>query len=176
VFFKSSLFYGKNACLVRQCLPKDKVLAAFSASGIQMDYSDTAPEEEKQFLASECEKRLSESVRRKTANKLRVLLGKPAIDTYLDRVRAALGATPQEIRFLGRRDSGPRIFETIPAATAFLKKPAFDFGNPAETYVYEITYSNGAEFGRHVDSLKELRALHQTTEKLAAHMASLSIK
>ena len=104
---------------------------------------------------------------------MRTLLGSPAINTYLDRVRAALGAIPQEIRFLARRDSAPRVFETIPEATSFLKTPDFDFGNPTERYVYQITYSNGAEFERQVDSLDDLRRLHEQTDKLAAHMASL---
>lgn len=62
---------------------------------------------------------------------------------------------------------------TIPDATEFLKSPDFDFGNPTETYVYQITYSNGAEFERQVDSLEELRRLHEQTDLLAAHMASL---
>ena len=78
-------------------------------------------------------RQLTDKAKRKAADKLRALLGKPAINTYLDRVRAALGATPQEIRFLARHDSAPRVFETIPEATAFLKKPDFDFANPTET-------------------------------------------
>ena len=154
-------------------VPKDKVIAAFSALGMQMEYPDRAPEEEKQRLAQEFGERLTTQTRRKAADKLRALLGKPAINTYLDRVRAALGAIPQEIRFLARHDSAPRVFETIPDATAFLQSPDFDFGNPTETYVYQITYSNGAEFERQVDSLEDLRRLHEQTDKLASHMASL---
>ena len=84
-----------------------------------------------------------------------------------------MGATPQEIRFLARHDSAARVFETIPDATAFLKMPDFDFSNPTEKYVYQITYSDGAEFDRQVDSLESLRLLHEQTAKLATHMASL---
>jgi len=154
-------------------VPKDKVVAAFSALGMQMDYSDNAPEEEKQRLARDFAGHLTGKVKRKAADKLRGLLGKPAIHTYLDRVRAALGATPQEIRFLARHDSAARVFETIPDATAFLKKPDFDFSEPTETYLYQITYSDGAEFERQVASLEHLRQLHEQTDILASHMASL---
>ena len=154
-------------------VPKDKVIAAFSAMKMQMDYPDRAGEDEKQRLAQEFEKQLTSNGKRKAADQLRALLGKPAINTYLDRVRAALGATPQEIRFLARHDSAPRVFETIPEATRFLKKPDFDFADPTERYLYQITYSNGAEFERQVDSLDDLRRLHEQTDKLAAHMASL---
>jgi hypothetical protein len=154
-------------------VPKDKVIAAFSALKMQMDYSDKAPEDEKRRLTQVFEKQLTSKVKRKAADNLRTLLGKSAINTYLDRVRAALGATPQEIRFFARHDSAPRVFETIPEATIFLNEPDFDFANPTESYVYQITYSNGAEFERQVDSLDDLRRLHEQTEKLAAHMASL---
>ena len=153
-------------------VPKDKVIAAFAGLNMQMDYPDTAPEDEKQRLVREFEKRLTGKVKAKAAESLRALLGKPAINTYLDRVRAALGAIPQEIRFFARHDSSPRVFETIPDATAFLRRPDFDFNKPTETYVYQITYSDGAEFERHVNSLAELRRLHDQTEKLANHMAS----
>jgi hypothetical protein len=154
-------------------VPKEKVIASFSSLGLQMDYPDKAPEEEKQRLVREFEGRLTNKARQKAADKLRGLLGKPAINTYLDRVRAALGAIPQEIRFIARHDSAPRVFESISDATLFLKKPDFDFGNPAETYVYQITYSNGTEFEREVDTLGDLCRLHEQTDLLAAHMASL---
>ncbi|MCC6125907.1 MAG: hypothetical protein IT426_13155 [Pirellulales bacterium] len=154
-------------------VPKEKVIAAFSALKMQMDYPDRASEAEKQDLAQRFLQSLTEKMRSKAAGKLRNLLGKAAINTYLDRVRAVLGATPQEIRFLARHYSAPRIFATISAASAFLKKPDFDFRNPTETYVYQITYSNGTEFERVVDSLDYLRQLHEQAEKLASHIASL---
>jgi hypothetical protein len=154
-------------------VPKEKVIAAFSVFGMQMDYPDKASEEQKRQLVQDFEHRLTNKARHAAADKLRALLGKPAITTYTDRVRAALGAIPQEIRFLGRHDSAPRVFESIPDATAFLREPDFDFATPTETYVYQITYSNGAEFERHVVSLADLRRLHEQTHRLASHMASL---
>jgi len=140
---------------------------------LPMDYPDRASEEEKRLLSSRFTERLTNANKRKVAERLRNLLGKPSLATYRDRVRAALGALPQEIRFIARHDSAPRVFNTISSATAFLRKPDFDFNNPAEMYLYQITFSNGAEFERQVDSLDNLRSLHRQTEKLAAHMASL---
>jgi hypothetical protein len=155
-------------------VPKDKIIAAFASSGMKMDYSDRASEAEKQQLASMFEGQLNNKTKRKAAEALRASLGKAAVNTYQDRVRAALGATPQEIRFIARHDSSPRIFDCISKATNFLHNPDFDFTNPKEIYLYQITYSNGTEFERQVDSLDELRQLHEQTEKLAAHLASLS--
>ena len=96
------------------------------------------------------------------------------INTYVDRVRAALGALPQELRFIAQRLSKPVVFESIPDATQFLKNPQFDFAAPAENFIYEITYSNGTEFERPVGKLDELRALHQQIERLAQHMSALA--
>jgi hypothetical protein len=154
-------------------VPKDKIIAAFSALGMDMDYPDKASEDEKTALAQNFEKRFTKRAKTQTADKLLNLLGKAAVNTYLDRVRAALGATPQEIRFLARQDSLPRVFETLADATRFLEKPDFNFNNPAESYVYQITYSNGSEFECVVESLDSLRRLHGQTEKLASHMASV---
>ncbi len=155
-------------------VPKDKVTNAFSTLGMPMDYLDSASEEEKHLLARHFAKRLTEAAKRKASQRLHVLLGTPAIDTYLDRVRSNLGAIPQEIRFVSRRESSPRTFETIAEATSFLHNPDFDFQNPAESYLYQITYSDGTEFERHVDSLELLRRLHNHTDMLASHMTSIT--
>jgi len=153
--------------------PKVKVVAAFSSLGMQMDYPDKASEEEKQRLVAEFLKKLSDDTKARAASELCALLGGPSLTTYRDRVRAALGALPQQLRFIARHDSDPRVFESIADATAFLKRPDFDFSKPSERYVYEITYTDGSEFEREVASLGELRALHAETDRLAAHMSAL---
>ena len=154
--------------------PKEKVLSAFESLGLQVDYPDKAPEEEKQKLVRDFQRKLSDNLEHEAADRLRELLGLPAIETYIDRVRAAIGALPQEIRFLGRHDSAPRVFKKITDATAFLERADFDFSSPVETYLYQITYSDGTEFERGVTSLAELKALHGHTDRLAKHMGVLA--
>lgn len=107
------------------------------------------------------------------AQELRQLVGEVSLDSYVDRVRAALGALPQEIRFISQKQSKPAIFESINDATTFLKKTTFDFSAATENCIYEITYSNGTEFERTVASVDELRKLHQQIERLAQHVSSL---
>ena len=43
-----------------------------------------------------------------------------------------------------------------------------------ESYLYQITYSDGSEFEKSVSSLKELKELHKQIEILTEHMNSLS--
>jgi hypothetical protein len=154
--------------------PKDKVLQAFANLGLQADYPDKAAEPVKQKLAQDFERKFTDTVKHGVAEQLRDLLGAPTIATYIDRVRAAMGALPQEFRFIARRDSAARVFSKISAATAFLEHPDFDFSNPAESYVYQITYSDGTEFEREVAMLEDLKELHRNTDRLAQHMGALA--
>jgi hypothetical protein len=113
-------------------------------------------------------------VKPKIAATLISLVGETSVNTYVDRVRAALGALPQELRFIMQHQSKPVVFESIPEATAFLEKPCFDLESPTEHYLYEITYSDGSEFERPVTSLEDLRKLHLDIERLAEHISSLT--
>lgn len=153
--------------------PKVKVVTAFSNLGMQVDYPDKSTEKTKQKLATKFASQLTASMKRKAASELRKLIGDASIRSYVDRVRGAMGALPQEIRVKARRDSSPRIFETIPDATNFIASPNFDFSDPSETFVYEITYTDGTEFERVADTLDDLRSLHGELEVLAAHMDML---
>lgn len=155
-------------------VPKAKIIAAFQKLGLHIDYPDKLAEEKKAQLADAFERGLTPKNRRKAAAKLRELVGEPSLNTYVDRVRAALGALPQELRFVARRQSKPMVFESIPEATEFLGNPKFDFGSPAEDFIYEITYSDGTDFERPVATLDELRALHHQIDRLVQHVSALA--
>ncbi len=154
-------------------VPKAKIVSAFQKHSLQIDYPDKLPEPKKARLADAFERGLTEPIRAQVAGTLRALIGDTSIATYVDRVRAALGALPQEIRFISQWQSKPVIFESITEATKFLKRPTFDFDSPHESYVYEITYSDGTEFERLVGTLDEVRELHREIDRLAKHVAGL---
>lgn len=154
-------------------VPKAKIVQAFQSIGLTIDYPDKVHEAHKQELADRCRRALNKRACRRVAASLQNLIGQSVLDAYVDRVRGALGALPQELRFLCRKSSMPQIFETIPDASAFLDDPRFDFSSPTDGYLYEITYSDGTEFQREVTTLDQLRVLHQQIERLATHVASL---
>jgi len=156
-------------------VPKDKVVAAFDAMGLKMDYPDDSPEERKQQLAEAFQARLTEERKRKIARKLRDLIGHASVTGYQSRVYACLAALPQEIRITARHSSAPRVFDSIAAATAFLERPEFDFARPSQSFLYEITYSDGSEFDREVATLTELRDLHEQVHRVARHVESLNV-
>ena len=154
-------------------VPKAKIVTAFAKHDLMVDYPDKSTEAQKRGLANTFEKNLTAKTKRDVSLTLRDLVGQPSLHTYVDRLRAALGALPQELRFLAQRQSTPVIFESINEASTFLKRPKFDFAQPTENFVYQITYSDGTEFEKTVVNMDELRTLHRQIERLAAHIAKL---
>jgi hypothetical protein len=155
-------------------VPKEKIIDAFRAVKLEMDYPDRASEEVKNRLASEFDRKMKLATRKKAAKELCDLIGRPAITSYAARVSAALGALPQEIRIGAMRSSKPKVFDTITEAAAFLDTPEFDFSAPAESYLYEITYSDGSEFSQHVGTIVEMKRLNSRIQRLVAHVESLA--
>lgn len=155
-------------------VPKAKIVAAFQKHHLVMDYPDKLPEDQKAHLANAFQRGLNARVKRKVAKTLCAAVGETSLNTYVDRVRAAMGALPQELRFVAQHQSRPVVFETIPEATEFLKDPRFDFSAPNESYIYAITYSDGTEFERPVATVDELRQLHRQMERLAQHISALT--
>jgi hypothetical protein len=153
-------------------IPKGKIVEAFSSLGLTIDYPDQLGERQKADLAARCVAGLTVKKGERAATALRQLVGESSLRSYVDRVRAALAALPQEIRLMARQHSMPVVFERIEEATAFLSLPRFDFAAPSRSFVYEVTYSDGSEFARSVTTLDELRSLHTAIERLARHVST----
>lgn len=117
---------------------------------------------------------LSEDAKRMAADHLRDLVGAASIATYVDRVRATIGALPQEITILAQKDSRPEVFETIEDASAFLEAPGFNFSTPTDHFIYQITYTDGTDFEQGLDSIDKVRQLHGQIERLAHHVAKFA--
>lgn len=154
-------------------VPKAKVIESFRAFELQVDYPDRSSEQVKRKLSSTFTKSMTPDLSRKVADRLRELVGDVTLDSYVHRVRAALGALPQEFRFICKNSSAPQTFESIESASSFLRNPTFDFSASTESYLYEITYSDGTEFEREVATLDELRTLHNQIDQLATHINTL---
>ena len=154
-------------------IPKDKIVKAFSDCKLTMDYPDKAPEDEKADILEHFRANFSTDKKQEVCEKLVESIGTATIESYVDRVRAALSVLPQEIRFILRHDSAPVVFESLDDATMFLNNPTFNMDNPRESYLYQITYSDGYEFEKTVATLEELKMLHEQINVLATHMNTL---
>lgn len=155
-------------------VPKEKVVKAFEENGLIMHYPDASPEDYKQRIAAGFEANFSLEKKQAVVRSLTAFMGKAVVNSYVDRVRSKLSALPQEIRFVLRHDSAPVVFQSLADATAFLQDPLFSMDTPAESYLYQVTYSDGSEFERVAASLDDLRNLHDQISALAEHMNSLT--
>jgi len=152
-------------------VPKGKVVDAFSRHGLVMDYDDRAPEPEKARLAAAFDAGLTDRVKPEVASTLTELIGHETVRSYAYRVRSALGALPQEVRFSAIHRSEPVVFRSLSDAAEFLAHdPSFAMSNPSESFAYEITYSDGSEFSRECESIQGLKKLHGQMVALAEHM------
>lgn len=154
-------------------VPKDKVIEAFKRHGLVIDYPDKLGETEKAELANNFSDSFTVAKKVSVQSELLKLIGKPSFDGYVDRVRSHLSALPQEVRFILMHKSEPVVFESVEEAQSFLDSPTFEMSNPQESYVYEITYSDGSLFSKDVASLDELRTLHEQITSLEAHMRKI---
>ena len=154
-------------------VPKEKIVAAFGEINLIIDYPDKAEEEYKQRLASSFETNFSIERKKAVVNSLIELIGGAAVSSYVDRVKSTLSALPQEVRFVLRQDSNPVVFESLAEATEFLQEPVFAMDVHIESYLYQVTYSDGYDFERTAMSLDELKGLHGQITALAKHMNSL---
>jgi hypothetical protein len=155
-------------------VPKDKIINAFLTNGLTIDYPDDSEEVDKQLIAMAFESAYTEKLAKNVSNTLKRLIGKAAVTSYVDRVRASLSALPQEIRIILRNESSPIVFKSVSEATTFLKNPVFKQGVGKESYIYQITYSDGTEFERTASDIDKLRALHEQTIMLTNHVNKLA--
>jgi hypothetical protein len=154
-------------------IPKEKIIDAFERNGLIMDYPDKTPEFDKLMLASSFETNLTTKKRKDVADTLMELVGKAAMTAYIDLVRARLSALPQEIRIVLRHESAPLTFVSTEEVRSFLEQPSFQMNYPIESYVYQATYSDGAEFEKVVDSMAALKTINGQVERLANHVKCL---
>lgn len=154
-------------------IPKAKIVQSFEQCGLIMDYPDKLPEDQKAALVQEFELNFTDSKKIEVKVKLHQLVGLIAINGYIDRVRSRLAALPQEIRFILRQDSQPICFESVDEASKFFDTPDFQMEFPIESYIYEVTYSDGSEFSKQVESLVDLKVLHSQIQALEKHMSNL---
>jgi hypothetical protein len=155
-------------------IPKDKIIQAFAEEGLTIDYPDRLPETDKAKIARDVTRRFTARKKKHVRDKLVELIGAVPINSFIERVHASLAALPQEIRVIVRHDSDPFRFDTVDAATKFLKAPKFEMTDPNESYVYQITYTDGSEFERNAGDVDELRELHNQIVTLVNHMTRLS--
>jgi hypothetical protein len=155
-------------------IPKTNIIAAFSQLGLQIDYSDQAPEEEKRKIVQAVQFKLNDKICAEVANKLREISGVSSFSAFTHSVISSLSAYPQEIRIRQASISNSVLFHDVKTASAFLKSPNFEFSGNESSYIYDVAYSDGTQFHRRLENLTDLRNLHNQLLLLVTHMEKLN--
>lgn len=158
-------------------ISKEKIIEAFRSIGAEIDYPDSLAEEKKMALVRAVEHRLTSVSQITAAANLRNIAGNSAFTSFKQRIYSALTATPQEIRIYSIARCGPVIFDSIHTATEFLKSdsPAFPEVGDIDQYEYAVSFSDGTEFSRTLNTLKEVRAVNSQLLLLVEHVSKLSL-
>lgn len=156
-------------------ISKEKIIDAFATIGAVIDYRDTLPEAEKLLLVRDLEKKFTPENQRIVAHNLRNAAGELAFASFKQRIIGSLMANPQEIRIYALARCGPVVFDNIDAATTFLnsQNPEFPAAGEAAHYEYEVSFSDGSDFFRELDSLEEVRKVNEQLLALVKHFSAL---
>lgn len=155
---------------------KDKIIDAFKSIGARIDYPDSWPEDNKVELVRQAEAKLNPDTKIQAAKNLKNIVGGPTFKSFKQRIAGALTATPQEIKIWPLARLGPVIFESISAAEKFLKthEPQFPGDSKISHYEYRVSFSDGSDFFRELESLDAVRQINQTLLRLVNHFEERS--
>jgi len=157
-------------------VPKGNIITAFAEFGLQIDYPDSASEDEKRIIAQTLQSQFSSEICEGVAEKLKDVVGHSSFASFTHLVTSSLSAHPQEIIIREAAISDPVIFKTVQEASDFLKNPSFTKSGNESSYTYSIVYSDGSEFHRSLQSIDKLRSLHSDLLHLVDHMDMVTRK
>lgn len=156
---------------------KEKIVAAFHSIGAEIDYPDSMPEPEKMALVRAVESQLTEASQAQAALNLRNIAGPSAFTSFKQRIYGALTATPQEIRIFSLARCGPVVFNSIENAAVFLSDHAsvFPVAGEISQFEYEVSFSDGSEFSRTLNTLAKVREVNSQLQLLVEHVNQLAL-
>lgn len=156
---------------------KEKIIEAFQSIGAEIDYPDSLSEIKKMELVRAVELQLTDQSEKQAATNLRNIAGPSAFTSFKQRIYGALTAAPQEIRIYSLARCGPVIFDSIQTAAVFLSNtnPDFPAAGAVSQYGYEVSFSDGSEFSRILNTLEEIREVNTQLLQLVNHVNQLTL-
>lgn len=154
-------------------IPKNRIVEAFQANDLVIDYNDQVPERDKAFLVAKLIEKFNGDIPRDVSISLNDVCGKAVTEGYKDRIRSALSALPVEIRIIEAQVSTTQNFNSIEAVNDFLKNPKFDYDDPSRTYKYVVSYSDGSCFETDFLSLFKITEIHNMTSDYVKHIGDI---
>lgn len=158
-------------------ISKSNIVNAFERLELKIDYPDDLPEDQKLALVKRLESALTADVKEKAFESLKFVVGQQAFKSFQAKVASSLAAMPQEIKLYVVTRRGPLVFESTEEVRDFLDsgRDWSGMGGEKDEFIYDVLYTDGAEFTVTTSGLDSLHELHAQVESLEAHMRSVNI-
>ena len=158
-------------------ISKTNIVKAFAKLGLTIDYPDSLPEPDKLKLVNDLEDSLTSQLKKDAFSALKQIVGDKSFKAFQVKVASSLAAMPQEIKLYVLTRTGPLVFQTTEEVRKFLDSETdwSALGGEKHEYVYDVVYTDGAQFSVTASDLDELKQLHGQVETLEKHMRSLDI-
>ena len=159
-------------------ISKENIVSAFASIGVSIDYPDTLPEDQKNDLVQDLVNKFDDRNQEIVSEQLKSISGGGAFTSFKQRIKSSLTATPQQVRIFSVTRTAPLIFNSIQQSAMYLaeKSPKF----PSEAidclYEFEVTFSDGTEFARSLNTLNDVRELNQQLLSLVNHFENLEVQ
>ncbi|MDQ6962793.1 MAG: hypothetical protein Q9M28_09780 [Mariprofundaceae bacterium] len=154
-------------------IPKSHICKAWENVGIQVDYEDSATEEEKRRVADNAVSKLDKETKTEIFSHLVSIVGKAVFDSYIQRIIAGVAAIPLEFRITKFLVGSPVIFSNHEDAKSYLKS-SLEVGEievKLSLFRYQAIFSDGNIFQRADLSKEEALELHETVGDVAKYFS-----
>ena len=158
-------------------ISKSNIVKAFSQLGLMIDYPDSLPEPDKLILVNNLEEALTDEAKRNAFKSLKSIVGEKSFRAFQIKVAGSLAAMPQEIKLYVLTRTGPLVFSTTEEVRSFLESEAdwSELGGEEHEYIYDVVYTDGAQFSVTASDIEQLKKLHSQVETLESHMSALKM-
>lgn len=156
---------------------KSKIIEAWAKHGIQIDYEDWLPENDKLKIVNRAVEQLktNEEVPKRIAETLKEIVGETSLTSYMFRLVGKLGAIPQQYQLVIHVSSKPIVFSDIKEVSVFLsnKEPNSIEFETNQLYTYEVVFADGDSYFGESLTWAELNSIHHQLEVLINHMSKV---
>jgi hypothetical protein len=159
-------------------IPKKNIVQAWKESGVEMDYSDEATEEEKSNLTEKAQIELRKNNKeQEIANKLYEICGKEVFTSYQNRLKACISSIPITFGltcvYHGERVEFHDFSQAKKYLSTFQVNKEIDLDNLSQALTYEAIYSDGSVFERGDLTVKEALNLHEEVGYVAEYFKKI---
>ena len=159
-------------------IPKNEIVEAWRQAGVEMDYSDSADENEKAALVAKTSSLLNKDKFKEIFDNLYSGNREAIFKSYIQRIIANISALPIQFEVCTVYVSEPLIFSSHEDVQKYLngETDKHSITEMHKTVSFKVIFSDGNIFERSELSAREALELNEAVNSVSQHFTSLSDK